>query len=171
MTMKPTLYFTQTSSPVGGITLVASDQGLAGLYLEGQRHWPTDSATWIREHDGSRFDPALNALARYFMGKSFTFDLPLDLVTGTEFQREVWRALLEIPAGHTWTYSQLASHVKRPAAVRAVGAAVGRNPLSIIIPCHRVIGTDRSLTGYAGGLDRKRWFLAHEGFELPVTSS
>ncbi|TDU80740.1 methylated-DNA-[protein]-cysteine S-methyltransferase [Prosthecobacter fusiformis] len=166
--MTPVRYFTQTSSPIGPITLVATDAGLSGLYLEGQRHWPRDAETWKREDDGTRFDPVLTALARYFMGKSFHFDLPLDFVTGTPFQQQVWQALKLIPAGQTWTYSQLAAHVNAPAAVRAVGAAVGRNPLSIIIPCHRVIGGNGSLTGYAGGLERKRWLLAHEGWELPV---
>lgn len=165
--MKPNLYYTTTSSPLGGITLVATDQGLAGLYLEGQRHWPSSADTWIREDDGSRFDPALHALARYFMGKELNFKLPLDLVTGTPFQQKVWQALQEISAGETWTYGQLAQRVEAGTAVRAVGAAVGKNPLSIIIPCHRVIGTNGSLTGYAGGLDRKRWLLSHEGLELP----
>lgn len=161
--MKPLLFFTETASPLGEITLVATDKGLSGVYLHEQRHWPRDSALWLREDNSGRFDPALHALARYFMGKSLSFDLPLDLVTGTPFQQKVWQALQEIPAGSTWTYGQLASHVQAPAAVRAVGAAVGRNPLSIIIPCHRVIGQDGSLTGYAGGLDRKRWLLHHEG--------
>lgn len=161
------LYCTLTSSPIGQITLVASDQGLAGLYLEGQRHWPKDWATWIREDNAHRFDPALNALARYFMGKSYTFDVPLDFVTGTPFQQKVWQALQTIPAGQTWTYSQLANEVESPAAVRAVGAAVGRNPFSIIVPCHRVIGQSGSLTGYAGGLERKRWLLEHEKALLP----
>lgn len=159
-------YYTHTSSPIGQITLVATDTGLSGLYLEGQRHWPRDAESWIREDDGSRFDPVLTALARYFMGKSLDFTLPLDLVTGTPFQRQVWEALKLIPAGQTWSYSQLAQQVNAPAAVRAVGAAVGRNPLSIIIPCHRVIGGQGALTGYAGGLERKRWLLAHEGVTL-----
>lgn len=165
--MKPNLYYTTTSSPLGGITLVATDRGLSGLYIEGQRHWPKNADTWIREDDGHRFDPALHALARYFMGKCHDFDVPLDLVTGTPFQQKVWQALQEIPAGQTWTYGQLAQRVEVPVAVRAVGAAVGRNPLSIIIPCHRVIGSSGSLTGYAGGLDRKHWLLSHEGVELP----
>lgn len=168
--MKPTLYYTQTSSPIGGMTLVATDAGLCGLYLEGQRHWPRDADTWIRDDEGARFDAVLMALARYFMGKDLRFFLPLDLVTGTDFQQKVWQALQEIPAGQTWSYGQLARHVDAPAAVRAVGAAVGRNPLSIIIPCHRVIGQNGSLTGYAGGLDRKRWLLAHEGADLVINA-
>lgn len=168
--MNPTRYFTQTSSPLGQITLVTTEVGLCGLYLEGQRHWPKDAQTWVRDDHGARFDPALMALAKYFMGKSTTFALPLDLVTGTEFQQKVWQALQEIPSGQTWTYGQLAEHLGKPAAVRAVGAAVGRNPLSIIIPCHRVMGQDGSLTGYAGGIDRKHWLLTHEGVKLPPLS-
>lgn len=160
--MNTTLYFTETSSPIGQITLVTTDRGLCGLYLQGQRHWPQDTDTWVRD-DGARFDSALAALAQYFMGKKTTFSIPLDIVNGTEFQVQVWQALQRIPGGQTWTYGQLAEHLGKPNAVRAVGAAVGRNPLSIIIPCHRVIGRDGSLTGYAGGLDRKRWLLAHEG--------
>lgn len=163
--MDKTLYYTHTSSPLGQITLVGTEKGLSGLYLEGQRHWPKDAHTWVREDDGSRFDPALHALAKYFMGKSHTFSVPLDIITGTPFQKQVWEALLLIPAGKTWTYSELANHLQAPKAVRAVGAAVGRNPLSIIVPCHRVIGHKGSLTGYAGGLDRKRWLLHHEGVE------
>jgi len=161
--MPTPLYYTTTSSPLGGITLVSAAEGLRGLYFEGQRHWPRDAQAWIREDDGSRFDEALHALARYFMGKSHRFDLPLAPLTGTAFQQDVWQALRQIPTGQTWTYGQLAAHLGKPDAVRAVGAAVGRNPLSVIIPCHRVIGRDGSLTGYAGGLERKRWLLAHEG--------
>lgn len=164
--MIPTLFTTTTSSPIGQITLVATGDGLAGLYLDGQRHWPADSALWLREHDTGRFDEALHALARYFMGKSLSFSIPLDPVTGTPFQRQVWEALKEIPAGQTWTYGQLAAHIGKPEAIRAVGAAVGRNPLSIIIPCHRVIGHKGGLTGYAGGIERKQWLLTHEGVEL-----
>ncbi|SKB02178.1 methylated-DNA-[protein]-cysteine S-methyltransferase [Prosthecobacter debontii] len=167
--MIPTLFYTTTSSPLGGITLVASEKGLAGLYLEGQKHWPKDAHLWLRQDDTTRFDPALHALAKYFMGKRLDFDLPLDLVTGTAFQQQVWQALQEIPAGQTWTYGQLAERLGTPAAVRAIGAAVGRNPLSIIIPCHRVIGSSGSLTGYAGGLERKQWLLEHEGVTLPMS--
>jgi methylated-DNA-[protein]-cysteine S-methyltransferase len=164
--MIPARYYTHTSSPIGQITLVATDAGLSGLYIEGQRHWPRDAEAWIREDDGSRFDPVLTALARYFMGKSLDIHVPLDFVSGTAFQKQVWEALKLIPAGQTWSYTQLAIRVNAPAAVRAVGAAVGRNPLSIILPCHRVIGGKGALTGYAGGLERKRWLLAHEGVKV-----
>ena len=101
-------------------------------------------------------------LQEYFSGTRQTFDLPLD-VSGTAFQQEAWVALQQIPYGTTLTYQQQATAMGRPAAVRAVGTANGRNPLSIVVPCHRVIGANGSLTGYGGGLHRKRWLLSHEG--------
>ena len=101
-------------------------------------------------------------LRRYFDGNEVSFDIPLDLL-GTEFQRAVWAALLRIPAGATRSYGDIAREIAAPQAVRAVGAAVGRNPLSVIVPCHRVVGSDGSLTGYAGGLERKQALLALEG--------
>jgi methylated-DNA-[protein]-cysteine S-methyltransferase len=100
-------------------------------------------------------------LAEYFAGKRLTFDLPLAAV-GTEFQQVVWRALTTIPFGETWTYGALATAIDRPTATRAVGAANGKNPLSIIVPCHRVIGSSGELTGYAGGMAAKKWLLEHE---------
>jgi methylated-DNA-[protein]-cysteine S-methyltransferase len=102
-------------------------------------------------------------LALYFAGQRHDFDLPLDLSGGTEFQQAVWRALLTIPSGQTTSYGQISQSISNPMAVRAVGAAVGRNPISIIVPCHRVLGADGSLTGYAGGLDRKTALLRLEG--------
>lgn len=107
------------------------------------------------------------AFSRYFAGELAALaDIPWQ-VAGTEFQRQVWRALTEIPAGETRTYSQQAARIGRPAAVRAVGLANGANPIGIVIPCHRVIGSAGSLTGYGGGIERKRWLLAHEGAALP----
>jgi methylated-DNA-[protein]-cysteine S-methyltransferase len=105
---------------------------------------------------------AVRQLSEYFAGTRRTFHLPLRL-QGTEFQQRVWRELTEIPYGETWSYGQLARRIGNPNASRAVGLANGRNPISILVPCHRVIGADGSLTGYGGGLERKQWLLAHEG--------
>lgn len=103
------------------------------------------------------------ALTRYFSGDLAAIQTIACVVSGTEFQQQVWAALQTIPCGHTWSYAQLAHQIQRPKAVRAVGTANGANPISIIIPCHRVIGNNQGLTGYAGGLERKRWLLQHEG--------
>jgi methylated-DNA-[protein]-cysteine S-methyltransferase len=105
---------------------------------------------------------AVRQLAEYFAGDRRKFDLPLRL-EGTDFQRRVWQVLTEIPYGETWSYGQLAQRIGNPKGCRAVGLANGRNPISILVPCHRVIGADGSLTGYGGGVERKRWLLAHEG--------
>ena len=162
--IKP-MHFTTFESPIGLITLTATSRGLSGLYNEGQKHWPADSAQWVRD-DGARFDPAREWLTHYFAGR-FDEALPeIDFAIGTVFQQQVWRALLSIRIGHTISYAGLAHMINAPKAVRAIGAAVGRNPISIIVPCHRVIGSDGSLTGYAGGLERKRWLLKHEGVAL-----
>ena len=106
---------------------------------------------------------AVSQLAEYFAGHRTRFDLPLDLQGGTAFQRAVWTALLGIPAGQTVSYGAISQRIGKPAAVRAVGAAVGRNPVSVVVPCHRVLGGDGALTGYAGGLDRKTALLRLEG--------
>lgn len=139
-------------SPVGPLTLVESGGALAGLYLARQRHRPDD------DRFGQRDDAVLPALreqlSAYFAGSLRTFDVPV-AVTGTPFQQQVWKALRSIPYGQTRTYGQLAAAVGRPAAVRAVGAANGRNPVGIVVPCHRVIGADGSMTGYGGGIERK----------------
>jgi methylated-DNA-[protein]-cysteine S-methyltransferase len=109
---------------------------------------------------------AARQLKEYFAGTRRKFDLRLRM-QGTDFQQRVWRTLTEIPYGETWSYGQLAKHIGSPNASRAVGLANGRNPIAVIVPCHRVIGADGSLTGFGGGLPRKRWLLTHEG--LPVT--
>lgn len=155
--------FTHTSmmeSPLGSMRLTASGDALAGIWFPTHVGTPdTKDAT-----DGARH-PVLVAAKRqlreWFDGERREFDLPL-AQSGTAFQRRVWAALREIPFGETWTYTQLAKRAGRPAAMRAAGAANGRNPFSIVVPCHRVIGADGSLTGYAGGLVAKQWLLAHE---------
>ena len=140
-------------TPLGPLLLARTSKGLAGAWFEGQRHHPP-----LLSAPQTRDDPLLIRVAEqlhgYFDGASRTFDVPLDL-QGTPFQRAVWNALLGIVPGATRSYADIAREVGRPVAVRAVGAAVGSNPVSIVVPCHRVIGSDGSLTGYAGGIDRK----------------
>ncbi len=151
----------QIDSPLGPLTLAATDAGLAGTWFNGQRHWP-DTQGWREDEAHPALRAAAAQFADYFAGRRTHFDLPLDLSHGTAFQRAVWQALLAIPPGGTQSYGQLSAGIGKPKAVRAVGAAVGRNPISVIVPCHRVLGADGSLTGYAGGLERKRALLALE---------
>ena len=160
--MHSLIYFTSIPSPLDEITLAATSAGLCGLYFREHRYRPADFPTWQRD-DGARFAPARAWLRHYFAGTPLP-DLPaLAFPGGTEFQQRVWRALQSIPAGETRTYSELAAAVGAARAVRAVGAAIGRNPISIFVPCHRVVGRDGSLTGFAGGIERKRWLLTQEG--------
>lgn len=149
-------------SPLGPMIVAATHKGIAGIWFEGQRHMP-DNANWPLATDHPMLQQAIRQLADYFNGKRLNFDLPLDLQGGTQFQQSVWRALLTIPSGGTTSYGTLSETIGKPAAVRAVGAAVGRNPVSIVVPCHRVLGADGSLTGYAGGLERKSALLRLEG--------
>jgi methylated-DNA-[protein]-cysteine S-methyltransferase len=156
------IYTTHIDSTLGAITLAATDKGLAGVWFDQQRHWP-DMTGWQARTDHPVLREAATQLGDYFAGRRQHFDLSLDLSHGTAFQQSVWQALLAIPAGQTTSYGALSAGVGNPAAVRAVGAAVGRNPISVIVPCHRVLGADGSLTGYAGGLDRKTALLELEG--------
>jgi len=142
------------ASPLGPMTLAASAQGLAGAWFDRQKHMP-DSEVWPVESQHPVLLQTVLELQQYFAGQRTVFGVPLDLDQGTAFQQAVWHALLDIAAGHTLAYVALSQRIGKPAAVRAVGAAVGRNPISIIVPCHRVVGADGSLTGYAGGLERK----------------
>lgn len=148
-------------SPLGPMTLAASRQGLCGVWFDGQKHQP-DTSAWPRDASHPVLMQTQAQLAAYFSGQRSVFDVPLDLGQGTEFQQGVWSALLEIAPGATTTYSGLARRLARPLAVRAVAAAIGRNPISIIVPCHRVLGAGGALTGYAGGLDRKAALLQLE---------
>ena len=157
-----TIYTQHMTSPLGDMTLAATDRGLAGVWFDAQRHWP-DTTGWVESTDHPVLREAASQLTDYFAGERHDFDLPLDLSHGTAFQQSVWQALLRIPHGATSSYGRLGAEIGRSAAVRAVGAAVGRNPVSIIVPCHRVVGSNGSLTGYAGGLDRKARLLALEG--------
>ncbi len=147
------------NSPVGPLTLLAVDGKLAGLYMSEQRYRPAPGL--FGEPDFRPFADAAGQLAGYFDGRRTSFDLPLAL-NGTAFQVRVWTALQSVPFGATISYGQLAERIGEPSAARAVGLANGRNPISIIVPCHRVVGSDGSLTGYGGGLERKRYLLALE---------
>ena len=149
-------------SPLGRIILAATGEQLVGVWFDGQRHQP-DTSTWPVATDHPVLQLAKTQLSEYFAGHRTTFELPLALDQGTDFQQAVWRALLSVPSGATVTYGELSQRVGKPAAVRAVGGAVGRNPLSIVVPCHRVLGANGALTGYAGGLERKTALLHLEG--------
>jgi methylated-DNA-[protein]-cysteine S-methyltransferase len=160
---------------LGQLTLAASMLGLAGAWFEDQQHRPTalcgaGNAAWPSTPAHPVLREAARQIDAYFAGELNVFNLPLDLSDGTDFQRAVWQALLVLPRGHTCTYGELSARIGRPSAVRATGGAIGRNPLSVIVPCHRVIGQGGALTGYAGGLARKRALLQLEG-ALPVRSS
>jgi methylated-DNA-[protein]-cysteine S-methyltransferase len=149
------------SSPVGELVLMSDGDALTGLHLP-QRDGspaPLPQPGWRR--DDSAFRTVRDQLSAYFAGELRTFELPLRM-TGTDFQRRVWGELFKIPFGATISYAEQARWVGRPGAARAVGAANGRNPIAIVVPCHRVIGADGSLTGYGGGLDLKGWLLHHE---------
>ena len=145
-------------SPLGPMIVAATGSGLAGVWFEGQRHLP-DHSGWPHAPGHPVLAKAVQQLSDYFAGRRTRFDLPLDLQGGTAFQQSVWQALLAIPSGATTSYGDLSQRVGRPTAVRAVAAAIGRNPVSIVVPCHRVLGRDGSLTGYAGGLERKSALL------------
>lgn len=158
-TAAATRQHTVIDSPYGPLTLVATDRCLAGLYMTGQRHRPPEET--FGEPDPGPFDAAVEQLDAYFAGELREFDLPLHL-TGTPFQRSVWAELQRIPYGETRTYGELAENLGKQGASRAVGLANGKNPVGIIVPCHRVIGASGSLTGYGGGLERKQRLLAFE---------
>jgi methylated-DNA-[protein]-cysteine S-methyltransferase len=151
--------YTVIGSPLGDILISGLDHAVTRVDFVDSRNAPQIDPTW--ERDDAAFADAAQQLRAYFAGDLKQFELRLD-TGGTPFQRRVWTALLSIPYGATTTYGRLAQQLGDPRAVRAVGLANGRNPISIIIPCHRVIGADGSLTGYGGGLPRKRWLLAHE---------
>jgi len=151
---------TVVNSPVGPLTLVAAGGALAGLYMDEQRHRPTFGEPDTGQ-DGELFAEASSQLEQYFDGERTEFDLRL-ILGGTAFQRRVWAALRAIPYGQTISYGQLADRIGPPSASRAVGLANGKNPVGIIVPCHRVVAADGGLTGYGGGIERKHYLLAHE---------
>ena len=153
---------TRHDSAMGPIILAASKKQLVGIWFAGQRHQP-DTSRWARDDEHPLLQRVKTEIDEYFAGQRHSFDLPLDMECGTAFQQAVWRALLAIPYGSSTSYGALSTAIGRPSAVRALGGAVGRNPFSIVVPCHRVIGSQGSLTGYAGGLDRKTALLQLEG--------
>ncbi|HWP18326.1 MAG TPA: methylated-DNA--[protein]-cysteine S-methyltransferase [Burkholderiaceae bacterium] len=149
------------ASPLGDILVARTGRGLAGLWFDGQKDHPGTLNVPV-VHDDALLDEVERQLDAYWAGRLQVFDLPLDL-HGTPFQLAVWHALLGVPAGRTRSYRDIAEEVGAPSAMRAVGAAVGRNPVSIVVPCHRIVGSSGGLTGYAGGLDRKVALLKLEG--------
>jgi methylated-DNA-[protein]-cysteine S-methyltransferase len=163
------LQYTTCDSPLGELLLLGDDRALHGLYMQDGPRPKMVAPTW--ERAAAPFARALEQLGEYFAGERLCFELPL-LMSGTPFERRVWEALREIPYGSTVSYGELAHRIGRPSAPRAVGLANGRNPISVIVPCHRVVGANGSLTGYGGGLQRKRMLLALErrpdGALIPV---
>jgi methylated-DNA-[protein]-cysteine S-methyltransferase len=158
------VYYRNMSTPIGDIRVSWCDAGLAEVSTGTQIDDPADGADW--KHDANLQCVAIDQLEEYFAGDRRQFELPL-LQMGTPFQLSVWKALIEIPFGETTSYGALAARLDRPKASRAVGAANGQNPIAIVVPCHRVIGANGSLTGFAGGIDVKRQLLAFEQAEIP----
>jgi len=155
-------YYDFYDSPHGRMLLVGSDDGLTGVYFDGQKYHPQLEAGWRHDARHALLRQAKRELAEYFGGERKQFDTAL-APDGTPFQRAVWKAISTIGFGKTITYGALAQRAGFPGSARAAGAATGRNPIGIIIPCHRIVGSNGSLTGYAGGLERKRALLALEG--------
>lgn len=155
-----TLYHHTLDSPIGGLLLIGNGEALHGVHFQDGPHPAKPRKEW--EPSERPFRDVIRQLRAYFAGRLKAFDLPL-APAGTEFQLRVWRALQTIPYGETWSYGELARRIRRPAASRAVGAANGQNPIPVIVPCHRVIGSDGSLTGFGGGLPIKQKLLALEG--------
>lgn len=157
-------FYTYVDSPIGRLLLRSDGTALTGLYMDVASRPPQALGEWVEDASSGPLPDTIRQLDEYFTGARRTFDLPLRL-HGTDFQQRVWNVLKEIPYGVTWSYGELAKRIDQPTASRAVGLANGRNPISILVPCHRVIGADGSLTGYGGGLQRKQWLLAHEGLQ------
>ena len=156
-------YYTYYPSPIGKLTLQANDQGLLGVWFETQSTQPKDLGLANQQHP--ILSQTIQQLAEYFSGDRQYFTVPIAAV-GTPFQQQVWCALATIPFGQTWSYQQLANALGNPNAVRAVGGANSKNPISIIVPCHRVIAKSGKLSGYAGGVEHKKALLKHEGIIL-----
>lgn len=159
--MRETTYYAYFDSPIQSLLLASDGASLTGLFMVEQKHGPEIGADWMEDQDAAPFAETKRQLTEYFAGTRREFDVPL-LPQGTEFQRKVWTELQNIPYGATLSYGALAQKVGSPNASRAVGLANGRNPISIIVPCHRVVGANGKLTGYGGGLPRKAALLALE---------
>ena len=154
------LDYDEYRSPQGTMLIAATPKGLAGVYFKGQKHFPKQRQ-WQRDARHPVLRQAKRELSEYFAGKRTRFSVALD-PQGTDFQRSVWKQIARVEFGKTLTYGELARRAGHPGSARAAGAATGRNPLGVIVPCHRIMGADGSLTGYAGGLQRKRALLALE---------
>ena len=154
-------YYDFYASPYGQMLLVAGDEGLCGVYFDGQKYLPSVESQWRRDTQHASLRQAKRELTEYFRGERKHFEVAL-APEGTPFQRSVWKAISAVGFGETITYGELAVRAGCPGSARAAGAATGRNPIGIIVPCHRILGSDGSLTGYAGGLERKRALLALE---------
>ena len=159
--MKPVVHFDFVDSPLGRMRITAVREGLTSISFDGDRYAPPQDPAWVRDPSFPALRRAAAQLTAYFAGERRVFELPL-APTGTPFQYAVWDAITAVPAGDTISYAELARRAGHPGSARAAGAATGRNPIAIVVPCHRIIGADGSLTGYAGGLDRKRALLALE---------
>lgn len=162
--MNDQTYFTTTESPIGELLLTSDGTALTGLYMSNPRGEPKAAAAWCKSAEP--FTAVTEQLAAYFAGELTTFDIPLN-ARGTDFQKRVWSALMAVSYGETVSYAEIARRIGDAKAVRAVGAANGRNPISIIVPCHRVIGASGALTGYGGGIERKRALLMLEAQNRP----
>jgi methylated-DNA-[protein]-cysteine S-methyltransferase len=154
--------FTYIDSPIGRLLLGTDGEALIRVDMEVPNRPPCDLESWTSDVSAGPLLEAARQLEEYFTRRRRAFDLPIRM-QGTEFQRRAWRSLMDIPFGETRSYGEQARRIGNPNASRAVGLANGRNPIPIIVPCHRVIGADGSLTGFGGGIERKRWLLAHEG--------
>jgi methylated-DNA-[protein]-cysteine S-methyltransferase len=155
--------FSEIESPIGHLILRTNGTALTGIYFDGPNAPPRELRHWTRNAQAGPLLETARQLEEYFTGARREFELPLEM-EGTEFQKRAWRNLLTIPYGETRSYGEQAKLIGNPNASRAVGLANGRNPIPIVVPCHRVIGANGSLTGFGGGLERKRWLLAHEGY-------
>ena len=163
-------YYDTLDSPWGGMLIAASERGITGVYFNRQKYHPKRDAGWQHAPENAHLKKAKKQLAEYFTGKRKAFDLELD-PTGSPFQRRVWKAISGVRYGETISYGELARRCGFPEGARAAGAATGRNPIGIIVPCHRIVGSSGKLTGYAGGLDKKRALLALESGERDLLSS
>ena len=164
-----TKYYATIKSPVGELMLVADDTALTGVYFAGHDHIPAASEGWRRDAQHPVLRKAALQLQEYLSGKRTIFEIPLRL-TGTDFQEKVWQQIARIPYGETISYAELAKRAGAPQAIRAAGTTTGRNPVSIIVPCHRVVGKNGGLGGFGGGLDRKRFLLSLERSGQPLLS-
>ena len=163
-------YYSILKTPLGDVTLVANETELTGLYFVNHRHMPEARDGWTLNKKHPVLQKAEKELTEYFAGKRDSFSVPVNL-GGTAFQKRIWKEIAAIPFGKTISYSELAKKAGWPKAVRAAGAATGRNPVSVIVPCHRVMGKNNSMTGYGGGLERKQQLLALENVELGINES